>query len=85
MHGPSRSGKTEWAKSLFSHPLEMKIGALEHFPNSMRNFDRDVHDGIVLDDVRDCAFFVRRRDKLQGKYDMAAEFASTLGANVNHQ
>ena len=39
----------------------------------------DVHDGIVLDDARDCAFFVRRQDKLQGKYDMAAEFASTPG------
>ena len=79
VHGPSRSGKTEWAKSLFKNALELKVGALVQFPEGMRRFDRKEHDGIVLDDVRDCAFFVAHQEKLQGKYDYPVEFASTPG------
>lgn len=79
VHGPSRSGKTEWAKSLFSRALELKVGTLAHFPDGMRMFDRDLHDGIVLDDVRDLAFVVSHQEKLQGKYDYPVEFASTTG------
>ena len=30
--GPSMSGKTEWAKTLFQSPLEMRFGELEPFP-----------------------------------------------------
>ena len=77
--GPSRAGKTEWAKSLFKHPLELKIGTLEFFPNSMRQFKRGVHDGLVLDDVRDLVFLVNHQEKLQGKYDCLVEFGSTAG------
>lgn len=54
--GPSRAGKTEWAKSLFSKPLELKIGTLQ-FPDAMRHFQRDVHDGL-LDDLRDFSFLL---------------------------
>ena len=70
--GPSRAGKTEWARSLFKNPLELKIGTLEFFPDAMRSFKRNVHDGLVLDDVRD-------QEKLQGKYDCLVEFGSTAG------
>ena len=77
--GPSRAGKTEWAKSLFKHALELKIGSLEFFPDRMREFDKTIHDGIVLDDVRDLAFLVAHQDKLQGKYDTLVEFGSTAG------
>ena len=77
--GASMSGKTEWAKSLFANPLEMKIGALPHFPDAMRAFARGVHDGIVLDDVRDLQFLADNQDKLQGKYDAMVEFGSTPG------
>ena len=38
--GASRAGKTEYAKSLFQRPLELKIGALEFFPDTMRQFRR---------------------------------------------
>ena len=31
--GPSSTGKTEWAKTLFTKPLELKIGTLQHFPD----------------------------------------------------
>jgi hypothetical protein len=77
--GPSRSGKTEWAKTLFSNPLELKVGTLAHFPDGMRAFDRKRHDGIILDDVRDLSFLADHQEKLQGKYDALVEFASTQG------
>ncbi|CAK9065211.1 Uncharacterized protein SCF082_LOCUS33419 [Durusdinium trenchii] len=77
--GPSRAGKTEWAKSLFQNPLELKIGTLEFFPDAMRSFKRGVHDGLVLDDVRDLQFLVNHQEKLQGKYDCLVEFGSTAG------
>lgn len=79
VQGPSRSGKTEWAKSLFRSALELKIGSLEFFPDGMRRFSRQAHDGIVLDDVRDLQFVVDHQDKLQGKYDSLIEFGSTAG------
>ena len=76
---PSQSGKTEWAKSLFTCPLELKVGTLEHFPDAMRKFSRKKHDGVILDDVRDLAFVVSHQEKLQGKYDYPVEFGSTQG------
>ena len=45
----------------------------------MRHFQRGLHDGIVLDDVRDFAFLVKNQEKIQGKYDALVEFASTPG------
>jgi len=77
--GPSRAGKTEWAKSLFKSPLELKVGTLEQFPEGMRAFSRKRHDGIILDDVRDLYFLVRHQEKLQGKYDYRVEFGTTPG------
>ena len=53
------------------------MGDLEHFPDGLRNFRRKHHDGIVLDDMRDFYFCVRHQEKLQGKVDTTAEFAST--------
>ena len=79
VRGASHTGKTEWAKSIFRNPLELKIGALEYFPEKMRDFDRNIHDGLVLDDVRDLQFLSDHQDKLQGKYDSRVEFASTPG------
>lgn len=77
----SRAGKTEWAKSLFERPLVLQVGDLEHFPDGMRNFSRKLHDGIVLDDLRDFSFCVRHQEKLQGKVDAQVEFASTPSGN----
>lgn len=83
--GASRAGKTEWAKSLFKNPLELKIGTLEFFPDAMRSFKRGVHDGLVLDDVRDLQFLVNHQEKLQGKYDCLVEFGSTAGGTCAYQ
>ena len=77
--GPSRSRKTEYAKSLFKKPLELKVGTLEHFPEGMRAFARNKYDAVVLDDCRDFRFLVQHQEKLQGKSDAKVEFASTPG------
>lgn len=80
VHAPSHTGKTEWASSLFRRPLELKVGSLPHFPEGMRRFQRTVHDGVVLDDVRDLQFVVEHQEKLQGKYNSLVEFASTAAS-----
>ena len=86
IHGPSHSGKTEWVKTLFKQPLEVKVGALiEYFPESMRKFQRGKHDGLILDDVRDCMFFIKHQEKIQGKYDYMVEFASTPGGQCAYE
>ena len=77
--GASHTGKTEWVKSLFKNALELKVGSLQVFPESMRGFERGMHDAIILDDVRDLAFLAEHQDKLQGKYDTRVEFATTPG------
>lgn len=64
---------------MFSKPLELKVGSLQTFPDGMRAFRRKVHDGIILDDIRDMAFITDNQDKLQGKYDARVEFATTQG------
>ena len=83
--GPSGSGKTEWAKSLFARPLELKVGGLKMFPDGMRAFNRRLHDGVVLDDVRDMGFITDNQDKLQGKYDAHVEFATTQGGTCAYK
>ena len=85
MLGPSFTRKTEFAKSLFKKPLELKVGVLQHFPDEMRGFSRKVHDGLVLDDLRDFAFLVQHQDKLQGKVDNVVEFASTPGGQCAYR
>ncbi len=83
--GPSHCGKTEWAKSLFSNPLELKIGCLQHFPDAMREFDRAQHDGLILDDIRDMKFLTDHQHALQGKYDARVEFATTPGGTCAYK
>ena len=82
--GGSATGKTEWAKSLFRNALEVKVGALEFFPDGVRMFQRHANDGLVLDDVRDLNFLVEHQEKLQGKYDARVEFASTQGGTCKY-
>ncbi|CAE8675765.1 unnamed protein product [Polarella glacialis] len=83
--GASMSGKTEWAKSLFQHALELKMGCLAFFPDGLRGFDRKAHDVLILDDVRDLKFLTDNQDKLQGKHDAALEFASTPGGQCKYE
>ena len=77
--GASYTGKTQWASSLFSNPLELTIGNLLFFPDGLRELDRQVHDGIVLDDVRDLDFVDQNQDKLQALSHKVMEFGSTPG------
>ena len=48
----------------------------------MRSFRRGVHDALVLDDVRDMEFLSSHQEKLQGKYNIASEFATTTGGTT---
>ena len=84
VHGPSRSGKTEWACSLFNKPLKVEIADLLFFPEGLRELDRKRHDGLVLDDVRDLEFLNTHQDKLQGHYARLVEFASTPGGTCSY-
>ena len=79
VRGASHTGKTEWVKSRFKDVLNLKVGSLEVFSEGMRGFERDTHDGIILDDVGDMALLADHQDKLQGKYDTWVEFATTPG------
>ena len=81
---PSFTGKTEWAKSLFSSALLVQIGDLGHFPAKMRQFSRKLHDGLVVDDVRDLAFLTLHQEKLQGSYENAVEFGSTPSGDYSY-
>jgi hypothetical protein len=83
IRGESATGKTEYAKSLFLHPLELKVGASSVFPAAMRGFERGRHDAVILDDVRDLAFVTENQEKLQGKYDHLVEFATTQGGALS--
>ena len=64
---------------MFKNPLKIEIGVLAQLPDTMRQLDRKRYDGLVMDDIRDLDFVVRHREKLQGKYDALAEFATTPG------
>ena len=77
--GASASGKTEYAKSLFHNPLELKVGSSEVFPAKMVEFKRGVHDALILGDVHDLDFLASHQEKVQGKYDSRIEFATTQG------
>ena len=57
--------------------LRVCLAILEHFPDGLRKFQRKVHDGIVLDDMRDFYFCELHQEKLQGKVDTEVEFATT--------
>ena len=77
--GPSLSGKTEFAHSLFKNALELKVGALTYMPDKLRLFNRRTHDGIIFDDLRDLTWLTDHQDKIQGKYNAILEFGSSPG------
>jgi hypothetical protein len=45
VHGPSNMGKTEWVKTWFKNPH--LVGHMD----DLRKFNKDVHDGIIFDDM----------------------------------
>lgn len=79
IHAISRTGKTEWATSLFTNPLQLQVGSQTYFPEGMREFKRGKFDAVILDDVRDLEFLREHQEKLQGKYNVQVPFAPTPG------
>ena len=74
--GASFTCKTEVAKSWFKKPLVLQVGALvDIFPAKMREYKRTVHDGIVLDDVRDLEFLNKFQHVFQGKWNQTMGFS----------
>ena len=71
--------KTEFAKSLFKNPLELKVGNLQRFPARMGEFKPGTHDTIILDHVRGLDFLVQHQEKLQAKSGVKVEFSCTPG------
>ena len=82
VHAPSYAGKSEWAVSLFERPLYLEIGALGLWPPGMKQLDRRVHDGLVLDDLRDLEFIHANQEKLQGKYNRPVTLFNTPGGEL---
>ena len=75
-----RCGRKAWKMT-----PEVKKFLIQKLSASMRKFQRGSHDAIILDDVRDCMFFVKHQEKLQGKYDYMVEFASTPGGKCAYE
>jgi hypothetical protein len=82
VHAPSFAGKSEWAVSLFKCPLYVEIGCRSIWPAGMKKLDRSMHDGLVLDDVRDLRFLEENQEKLQGKYNRPVELFTTPGGEL---
>ena len=85
VHAPSYAGKSEWAVSLFKNALYLELGASGLWPAGMKKLSRDVHDGLVLDDLRDLEFLAANREKLQGKYNRPVELFNTPGGEPTSQ
>ena len=82
VHAPSYAGKSEWAVSLFRNALCLEVGAKNLWPAGMKKLNRKVHDGLVLDDVRDLNFLADNQEKLQGKYNRPVELFNTPGGEL---
>ena len=52
------------------------------WPAQMKKLDRSVHDGLVLDDLRDLRFLQENQEKLQGKYNRPVELFNTPGGEL---
>ena len=76
--------KTEFAKSLFKNPSELKVGNLQRFPARMGEFKPGTRDTIILDDVRGLDFLVRHQEKFQAKSDVKVEFSSAPGGHLSN-
>ena len=72
--GHTRTGKAEWAKSRFKHPVELKIGIREFFPGVMRSFKRMCMMIQCWTTSGICNFSSTTMEKLQGKYDWLVNF-----------
>ena len=82
VYAPSYAGKSEWAVSLFKKPLYLEIGSSGLWPPGMKHLDREVHHGLVLDDLRDLEFLHANQEKLQGKYNRPVTLFNTPGGEL---
>ena len=76
------SGSSPQSFSIFKSPVYLEIGALGLWPPGMKQLDRNVHDGLVLDDLRDLHFLHTNQEKLQGKYNRVVTLFNTPGGEL---
>ena len=71
LHGPSRTGKSRLARSLFGvdRTLVVDVQHAEH--PDLRSFQRHQHLAILLDEVQDPSFIVKNKKLLQAHVDGA--------------
>ena len=62
-------------RQLDEAPLYVDIGVLGMWPATVKKLDQDLHDGLVLDDLRGLEFFARSQQNLPGKYSPRGMFA----------
>ena len=65
--------------------MQLDVGTLEHFADGIRKFDRESHDGIVLDDERDFNLLVYHQEKLQGEVERSATFVEPPSGGYAHR
>lgn len=70
-HGPSRTGKSRLARSLFGMGRTLVVDVQQAKHPDLRTFRRHVHRALLLDEVADPSFVVNNKKLLQAHVDGA--------------
>ena len=71
LHGPSCTGKSRLCKSLFGEERTLVIDVQHAAHPDLKEFDRAVHQALLLDEVSSPAFIVANKKLLQAHMDGA--------------
>ena len=61
----SASGKSNYAENMFTNPFVITVEDSEYL--DLREFDKTINDGIVLDNVNSCCRLLTWREALQAR------------------
>ena len=71
LHGPSRTGKSRLACSLFGRERTLVVDILNADHPNLKGYCRGKHKAILLDEMRDPSFIVKNKKALQSHVDGA--------------
>ena len=71
LHGPSRTGKSRLARSLFGYDRTLVVDVLNAEHPNLKSYRRGQHRAILLDEMRDPQFLVDNKKALQSHVDGA--------------
>lgn len=80
LYGPSGTGKTELAKSLFGEGNTLVVDSENAATPSFREFDRSVHRAVVFDECAGASFILANKKVMQAHRDGAKLGKSPTGA-----